>query len=63
MLTYILRPVNGVIKGIFGNGLLSVAVSLLVLGLVSLFDKNFRQEIRVVRGKICRVINIFRHGR
>jgi len=63
VLTYILRPVNGVIKGIFGNGLLSVAVSLLVLGLVSLFDKNFRQEIRVVRGKICRVINIFRHGR
>lgn len=44
VLNYILQPA----KGIFINGLISLAVSAFLLGLVSLVDRSFRREIRVL---------------
>jgi len=41
-LNYVLQPE----RDIFINGMISVAVSLLLLGLVLLVDRNFRREIR-----------------
>ncbi len=42
------------------NGLISVAVSLLLLGLVALFDREVRQEILVLWGYAVKMGKIWR---
>ena len=44
-LTYLTRTTNSPIKGILINGFISIGVSLVVLGLVSVVDKSFRNSI------------------
>lgn len=49
-LTYLARPAAGPIAGIIVNGFISIGVSILVLGLVTVIDKSFRNSI-VTMGK------------
>ena len=44
----IIPPHEYVIKGILVNGLLSIGLSILVLGSVCIVDKIFRNEFRMI---------------
>lgn len=50
-LNYVLQPVDGEIMGILMNGMISVAISFLLLCLIAMIDRAFRMELWTVGRK------------
>lgn len=53
-LTYLLRQAGSAVMGILINGLISVALSIFLLALVSIIDRTFRREICLMVGDVSK---------
>ena len=52
LMTFLTRPVRSPIIGILANGLISLCVSLIILGVVAIADRTFRRELCTMGRKV-----------